>query len=138
MDRKIRERLPSNLVQLVEKCTQNVEDNWRLLYQLNPNVQIYALGCYDSPLYDKIQKVIFLQEKIKDRSKKYTNKFVEVIKLYNYLLQQKSENYDFVHYIDITFLKDYCAFMDFHPNTRGNELIANQILEKIFENIKSK
>lgn len=130
-DRKVREKLPKDIKPLVEQCINNVEKNWQLLHQLNPNTKVYALNYYYSPLYDKIQKLIFLQEKMKNKNKKYVNKFMEVIKLYNRMLQEAAEKYDYVEYCDITFLKDYCAPMDFHPNTIGNKLIADMLLKKI-------
>lgn len=92
---------------------------------------MYALSYYYSPLYDKIQKLIYFQEKMKNKNKKYVNKFLKVINLYNKMLQEASEKYDYVEYCDITFLKDYCAPMDFHPNTIGNQLIADMLLKKI-------
>ena len=68
---------------------------------------------------------------MKNKNKKYVNNFMEVIKLYNRMLQEAAEKYDYVEYCDITFLKDYCAPMDFHPNTIGNQLIADMLLKKI-------
>lgn len=131
INKETRNKLPSNLDSLVEKCIDNVENNWSFLHELNPNVRIMSLGFYYSPLYDKIQKIIFLQEKLINRNKKYENRFGEIINLYNVLLQQKCQKYDFVSFVDISFIKDYCATMDFHPNTKGNEMIANAILNSM-------
>lgn len=131
MNKETRNKLPNNLDFLVEKCIDNVENNWLLLHELNPDVQIMSLSFYYSPLYDKIQKVIFLQEKLINKDKKYNNRFKEIIDLYNELLKQRCQKYDFVSFIDINFIKDYCAPMDFHPNTKGNEMIANAILNSM-------
>lgn len=131
MDKSVRAKLPKDIKPILEQCISNVEKNWQLLHQLNPNVKIYSLSYYYSPLYDKIQKLIFLQEKVKGKNKKYVNNFLEVIKLYNRMLYEASEKYDYVEYCDVTFLKDYCAPMDFHPNTIGNQLIADMLLKKI-------
>lgn len=131
MDKSVRTKLPKDIKPILEQCISNVEKNWQLLYQLNPNVKIYTLSYHYCPLYDKIQKLIFLQEKVKGKNKKYVNKFLEVINLYNGMLQEASEKYDYVEYCDVTFLKDYCAPMDFHPNTIGNQLIADMLLKKI-------
>lgn len=130
-DKNVRAQLPKDLRPILEQCISNIEKNWQLLHQLNPNVKIYSLSYYYSPLYDKIQKLIYLQDKVKDRSKKYENKFMEVIDLYNRMLLEASKKYDYVEHCDVTFLKDYCAPMDFHPNTTGNQLIADMILKKI-------
>lgn len=130
-DENVRAKLPKDIRPILEQCISNVEKNWQLLHQLNPNVKIYSLSYYYSPLYDKIQKLIYLQEKVKKRNKKYINKFMEVINLYNELLLEASKKYDYVEHCDITFLKDYCAPMDFHPNTTGNQLIADILLKKI-------
>ena len=130
-DKKVREKLPKDIKPILEQCISNVERNWQLLHQLNPNVKIYTLSYYYCPLYDKIQKLIFLQDKINGRNKKPVNKFLEVINLYNRMLHELSDKYDYVEYCDVSFLKDYCAPMDFHPNTIGNELIADMLLKKI-------
>lgn len=130
-DKSVRAKLPKDIRSILEQCISNVEKNWQLLHQLNPNVKIYSLSYYYSPLYDKIQKLIYLQEKMKNRNKKYINKFMEVINLYNEMLLGASRKYDYVEHCDITFLKDYCAPMDFHPNTIGNQLIADILLKKI-------
>ena len=130
-DENVRAKLPKDIRPILEQCISNVEKNWQLLHQLNPNVKIYSLSYYYSPLYDKIQKLIYLQEKMKNRNKKYINKFMKVINLYNEMLLRASEKYDYVEHCDITFLKDYCAPMDFHPNTTGNQLIADTLLKKI-------
>ena len=54
-----------------------------------------------------------------------------IITKYNQMLFEASQKYDYVEYCDITFLKNYCAPMDFHPNTMGNRLIAEEIVKKI-------
>lgn len=131
MSEKIREGLPNNLEELIAKCVNNVEQNWILLHQLNPNVKIIALSFYYSPLFDIIQRIIFLQEKIKDRNKQYKNVFKDLIMLYNKLIESKAQNYEFVDYIDLSFVANYCAPFDFHPNTEGNILIANTIIESL-------
>lgn len=131
MNKETRERLPENLDSLVEKCVDNVENNWLLLHKLNSNVQIMVLSFYYSPLFDIIQRFIFLQEKMINKDKKYKNRFAEIITLYNTLLHERCQKYDFVTFIDISFIRDYCAPMDFHPNALGNEMIANKILKSI-------
>lgn len=129
--RKVRENVPKDIRPIVEKCVNNVEKNWQLLHQLNPNIMIYALNHYYSPLYDKLQKIIYLQDKIKDRKKKYTNAYLNAINLYNEILLEASKKYDYVEYCDIAFIKDFCAPLDFHPSTKGNRLIAELVLKKI-------
>lgn len=141
ISRETRNKLPTDLQSLVEKCIDNVENNWLFLHKLNSKVQIMSLGFYYSPLYDKIQRLIFLQERLIHKDKKYNNRFKEIIDLYNKLLQQRCQKYDFVTFVDISFIKDYCAPMDFHPNTKGNEMIATAILNSMNynkENINKK
>lgn len=129
IDKKKRDSLPIDLQPLLEKCINNIENNWILLYKLNPNIKIYALSFYYSPLFDIIQKIIYIQEKSKN--KPYINGFMAIITKYNQMLFEASQKYDYVEYCDITFLKNYCAPMDFHPNTMGNRLIAEEIVKKI-------
>lgn len=131
INKESRERLPENLDTIVEKCVDNVKNNWPLLYRLNPKVQIMALSFYYSQLFDIIQRVIFLQERLINKDKKYKNRFMEIINLYNNLLRQRCQKYDFVTFVDINFMRDYCAPMDFHPNTLGNEMIAKEILKSL-------
>lgn len=131
MDRSVRAKIPNDLNHILERCISNVENNWNLLHSLNSNVQIYALSFCYAPLFDKIQKYIFFQEKMINKNKTFVNRFMEVIKLYNGMLLQASKKYSYVDYCDITFIKDYCAPMDFHPNTMGNRLIADMLLRKI-------
>ena len=141
ISRETRNKLPTDLQSLVEKCIDNVENNWLFLHKLNSKVQIMSLGFYYSPLYDKIQRLIFLQERLIHKDKKYNNRFKKIIDLYNKLLQQRCQKYDFVTFVDISFIKDYCAPMDFHPNTKGNEMIATAILNSMNynkENINKK
>ena len=120
-----------NIGYLVKKSVDNVEENWNFLHDLNPKVQIFSLSTYDSPLFHKIQTLINLQENLKEPKLNRKNNFLRVTNLYNKLLEERTQKYDFVEYVDITFLKNYCAPLDFHPNTKGNELIAEAIMEKI-------
>ena len=64
ISRETRNKLSTDLQSLVEKCIDNVENNWLFLHKLNSKVQIMSLGFYYSPLYDKIQRLIFLQERL--------------------------------------------------------------------------
>lgn len=134
LDENVRKKVPENLNDLVIQSVKNVEKNLLLLKDLNKDVEIFVLGFYYSPLFDKIQRVIYLQEKVKDKTKKYKNKFAEVINLYNMLLEEMCNKYDFVKFIDLSFMTDYCAPLDFHPNTKGNELIATEIMNKLNKN----
>ena len=55
------------------------------------------------------------------------------------MLKETCDKYEFVEYVDITFIRDYCAPLDFHPSTLGNKLIASKILTKMeFQDILSK
>lgn len=130
-DSTVRANLPKDIIPLLKQAVNNAENNWELLHSLNPNIRIYSLSYFYSPLYDKIQKIIYFQEKSKNRNLKYTNKFMEVIDIYNKMLIEASDKYDYVEHCDITFLKDHCAFMDFHPDVKGNKLIAETILKKL-------
>ena len=131
IDKKVRDNIPKDIVPLLKECINNVEKNWILLKELNPNVQIYTLSYFYAPVYDYIQKIIYIQKRTNGNKNKYVNKFLEVINIYNSLLEEACNKYDYVEYCDITFLKDYCAPMDFHPNTIGNKLIADKLLKKI-------
>ena len=55
-DENVRAKLPKDIRPILEQCISNVEKNWQLLHQLNPNVKIYSLSYYYSPLYDTIKK----------------------------------------------------------------------------------
>ena len=129
--RSVREKLPKDIRPILEKCIGNIEKNWQLLQELNPNVRIYALNYFYSPLYARLSKIIYLQDRIAGRTKKYVDPYLKAIDLYNGLLLEACKKYDYVEYCDISFIKDFCARMDFHPGTKGNRLIAELILKKI-------
>ena len=131
MDAKVREKLPKDIKPFLQQAVNNAERNWQLLHNLNPNIKIFSLSYYYSPLYDKIQNIIYLQEKVKNKNYEYINRFMRVIDLYNEMLMQASQKYDYVEHCDITFLKDHCAPMDFHPDVEGNKLIAETVFEKL-------
>lgn len=138
IEKKVRDQLPKDIIPVLKQCIGNVKNNWELLSQLNPNVRIVALGHFYSPLYDKLQKIIYFQELLENRHTKYEDVYMKVTGLYNDMLSEASEKYDFVDYCDITFLKNYCAPMDFHPNTKGNELIGEAIFEKLERKLDKK
>ena len=131
IEKKVRDQLPKDIKPILERCIGNIEKNWQLISQLKPNVKIVALSHFYAPLYDKFQKIIYFQEIIHDRHKKYVDAYMKVTDLYNEMLSEASEKYDNVEYCEITFTKDYCAPMDFHPNAKGNQLIGEAIFKKI-------
>lgn len=134
--KKVRKALPNNLEELVDKCVDNCIKNWILLRELNGGIHIYAFGFMYSPLYDKIQRLISLQDRDYNYKNSNDNPFLKYIDLFNSKLSIACNKYDYVDYCDITFLRDYCAPMDFHPNTIGNQLMADILLKKIKIQIK--
>lgn len=132
---KVRDKLPDDITGLVLKSIDNVEQNWLTLKELNPNIQIVALGCWNSPVFDKINFLIRVQELFGKNRHKYDNCFTKMVDLYNKLLAERTLKYDFVHYVDVNFIENYCATMDFHPNTEGNEMIASAVMDKINDSI---
>lgn len=135
LSRDVRDKLPEDIHSLVVKSIDNVEQNWLTLKQLNPNIQIVALGFYNAPLFDKINFLIRTQEFFGKNRHKYDNCFIKMVDLYNTLLVERTQKYDFVHFADISFMDRYCATMDFHPNTKGNEMIAAAVMDTINSSI---
>lgn len=135
LSRDVRDKLPDDVCSLVLKCIDNVEQNWLTLKELNPNIQIVALGFWNAPLYNKINFLIRTQEFFGRNRHKYDNCFTKMIDLYNKLLFDRTSKYDFVHFVDINFIEKHCAIMDFHPNTRGNEMIADAVMSTINNSI---
>lgn len=131
ISKEVRDNIPQNLEELVIKCVDNVEKNLQLLIELNNSVEIFVLGFYYAPIFDKIQKIIYFQKKLKNKNIKYTNKFLELISLFNKELEKRCSKYPNVKFINIEFIQDACAPLDFHPNTMGNQLIAQAILQKM-------
>lgn len=131
MSKEVRKSLPDDLEGLVIKSIDNIEDNLRMLIDLNNNVEIFVLGFYYSPLFDKIQKIIYLQKKMEDKNAEYANRFLELISLFNTELEKRCGKYPNVKFINIEFIKDACAPRDFHPNTLGNQLIAGAVLKEM-------
>ena len=132
---KVRDKLPDDITGLVLKSIDNVEQNWLTLKELNPNIQIVALSFWYAPLFGMINSIINIQEFFGKNRHKYENSFSKLVNLYNALLEQRASKYDFVHFVDISFIEKYCATMDFHPNTKGNELIADAVMSTINDSI---
>jgi len=131
LDKKVRDKLPDNLEDLVFQCVDNVEKNWLSLYSINPNIKILSYGFYNSPLFNKINSAIKFQNFFIRDGRRYDDCFKYMINLYNNILRDRASKYDFVYYVSIDFMENYCSKMDFHPNTMGNELIAKASLDVI-------
>lgn len=139
LNRKVRDNLPDDLENLIFQCADNVVKNWLSLYDINQNIKIFSYGFYYSPLFSKINNVIKFQNFLKKKNMRYEDGFKYLINLYNKILSERADDYDFVYYVPLDFIEDYCSTMDFHPNTRGNELIAELSLNVINNEIlKSK
>ena len=131
LNKRVRDSLPDNLEELVFRSIDNVEKNWLALYSINPNVKILSYGIYNSPLFNKINSIIKIQNYLKRDDMRYDNGFKYMVDLYNRLICERANKYDFVYYVPLDFMVDYCSTMDFHPNTKGNELIAETSLDII-------
>ena len=101
------------------------------LYSINQNIKILSYGFYNSPLFNKINGMIKFQNLFIRDGKSYDDCFKYMINLYNNILRDRASEYDFVYYVPLDFMENYCSKMDFHPNTMGNELIAQVSLNII-------
>lgn len=135
LSRDVRDNLPDDIRGQIIKCIDNVEQNWLTLKELNPDIQIVSLSFWYAPLFGMINSIINMQEFYGKNRRKYENSFSDLVNLYNVLLEQRVSKYDFVHFVDISFIEKYCATMDFHPNTKGNELIADAVMSTINDSI---
>ena len=133
VNKEVRDKLPNNLEELVIKSVDCVENNWKTLIYLNPNVMIFAYSMFYAPLYDKIQEEIFSQKRKSNPNLKYVNRIQQLINLFNDELETRSSKYDEVEFINIEFLQDYTANGDFHQNFIGNKLIAKNTIERLLE-----
>lgn len=133
VNKEVRDKLPNNLEELVIKSVDRVENNWKTLISLNPNVMIFAYSMFYAPLYDEIQEEIFSQNMKSNPNLKYVNRIQQLINLFNDELENRSLKYDEVEFINIEFLQDYTANGDFHQNFIGNKLIAKKTIERLLE-----
>ena len=133
VNKDVRDKLPNNLEELVVRSVDGVENNWKTLISLNPNVMIFAYSMFYAPLYDEIQEEIFNQNKQLNPNLKYVNRIKQLIKFFNEELETRSLKYDEVEIINIEFLQDYIADGDFHQNFIGNKLIAEKTIERLLE-----
>lgn len=133
VNKDVRDKLPNNLEELVVRSVDCVENNWKTLISLNPNVMIFAYSMFYAPLYDEIQEEIFNQNKQSNPNLKYVNRIEQLIKLFNEELEIRSQKYDEVEIINIEFLQNYIASGDFHQNFIGNKLIAEKTVERLLE-----
>lgn len=129
----VRDRLPEYLKLIVVNSVENIKDNWDMMVSLNPRVQIYALSFFCSPLYELFSRIIYFQKKKEDFDLVYGNYYTEYVELFNACLERAAREYANVTYVDITDVRDYCSFMDFHQNIHGNRLIADKIIQSIEE-----
>lgn len=136
--KEVRDNLPKNILELLIKSVNCVEENWKFLINLNPNVKIYVYNTFYAPLYDEIQKQIFEQNKDLNPNIKYKNTFAQCISIFNNELLYRSKKYSNVELIDIEFIKDYVAEGDFHQNFLGNKLIAQKTIQFILDYERSK
>lgn len=133
VNKDVRDKLPNNLEELVVRSVDCVENNWKTLISLNPNVMIFAYSMFYAPLYDEIQEEIFNQNRQSNPNLKYINRIKQLIELFNEELETRSLKYDEVEIINIEFLQDYIADGDFHQNFIGNKLIAEKTIERLLE-----
>lgn len=134
LNSNIREKMYSKVDEACRQTMENVDKNFKMLTSLNPNVQIYAIGTFYAPIYSVIAKVISLQNKFKHINTEYDDVLDYSIRYYNDHLEGLCNDYDNIHYVDVSYLKDYCANFDFHPNVRGNDLIGQQIIKELDKN----
>lgn len=128
---EMRERMPKNYPELIAQTVKNVRGNLSLLNQLNTKVKIMVLGMFDSPLYRKIEILIYLQRRIDKEDIKFERKINKLIELYNSTMAHMCHEFNNVEFIDISHIKHFCAPVDFHPSIIGNLLIAHSVNDKL-------
>jgi hypothetical protein len=131
LNSEVRNKMPKNYTELIIKVILNIKRNLELLNHLNPKVKIMAIGISDTPLYYKIECLIHLQKKIKNKDLRFERKIDKLIDFYNTEMKKMCLEFDNVEFIDISNIKNHCAPFDFHPNTIGNQLIAEEVNEKL-------
>lgn len=133
MDSKKILSIYENIEDALLKMKNNIEENINMLVNLNESMTIYALSSYYAPIFKLFKNVIKYQNKILKRESKYEDIMAYFVDYYNKILFEISKNFENVHYIDCSFITNYCANFDFHPTKIGNELIAQKIIEQIDE-----
>ncbi len=121
----VREKLPENIMSLIKEAIENVRKNLELLIRLNPKVTIYVLGIYDTPLFSMIEKIAYFQDG------RLNYNYRDWINYYNFLLQEVCNSLVNVEYISLEQIQSYVPIFDFHPNRKGHEQIAYQLLKRL-------
>lgn len=131
MNSDIRKQMYPKMAEAYSKTISNVDKNFKLLTELNANVEIYAIGTFYAPIFKSISKIISLENRIKHIETDYEDILAYSVEYYNNHVRKLCDNYKNIHYIDVSYLTNYCASFDFHPNSKGNELLGKQIIEQI-------
>lgn len=97
----------------------NIEENLISILQLNYNVNIYVLGGYTA----------------------FENKVVRqmlnpIYEAYNNEIKKICDKYPNIHFVNISNISNHIAKKDIHPTREGQIVMAESILDKIYESNK--
>jgi hypothetical protein len=103
----------------LSKVIHGIEGNFENILKINPNSDIYALGCY-------VPKALDIEE---------MNVFRELILKYNELLEQTCKEYNITYINTEKIGKRYNkSKLNFHVNVEGHNMIAYEILKYMYIN----
>lgn len=125
LSKKVRKKLPQNITELIKDAIENVRKNLELLIRLNPRAKIYVLGMFNTPLFSIIEKIAYIQDG------KLNHNYRDWISYYNLLLEEVCNSLENVEYISLEQIENYVPILDFHPNKKGHEQIANKLLKRL-------
>lgn len=131
LNKNIRDNMANNFYSFFDKAINNVRNNFILLKELNPNVDIYALTVSDSNIFKLIDKIINLQEINTKNNILPKNILNYLLTEFNKKLIDLSSEFDNVHIIDLYSEMIPCANLDFHPSREGNIIIGEKIVKQL-------
>lgn len=102
----------------LDNIINDVENNFKNIYALNPSCQIYALSLY-------------LPNNVSGED---MQPFVKIINEYNKRFKELCDDYN-VHYISTSDLAEvYMETANFHINEQGHKILANLLINEIAKN----
>lgn len=131
LNKDIRRNIGTNLDNYIYQAISNVRENIKLLLKLNPNVQIYVLGIYNSFILKLIDTIYKFQDLRIKNNPLPENLLLYIENKFNYYLEELCNEFPNTHFINLAFYNIPCERLDFHPSREGNILIGKIITKKL-------
>lgn len=100
----------------INQTKEDISDVLKQISDLNPNMEIYALGIYAMLDDPRMREILW-----------------PMFNIYNHELKQVISQYPNVHYVDITKTRHMVAPKDMHPTLEGQKYMSKQLIKTMDE-----